>query len=170
MPALVLLLLAAFVVRQPKITVRDRLLASHITRTIDQDTLQFPPGQAVPTDTSRLPAILASVPTQCYDAQHNRILVKRIRGEGHTDNIPIASVRFPSNWELSAACAIWLAKEIEQNLNSHGVATSHNGVLVEAVGYTDRFPSPITTTPPKNTASIAASRSSSKSSVFPDWL
>ncbi|MCW3096382.1 MAG: flagellar motor protein MotB [Chthonomonadaceae bacterium] len=123
-------------------TVRDRLLASRITRTIDQNTLQFPPGLAVPSDTSRLPTILDSVLTQCYDAQHSRILVKRIRVEGHTDNIPIASIRFPSNWELSAARAIWLAKEIEQDLNAHGIATGQNGVLVEAIGYADRFPRP----------------------------
>jgi len=123
-------------------TVRDRLLASRITRTIDQNTLQFPPGQAVPTDTSRLPTILDSILTQCYDVPHNHVLVKRIRVEGHTDNIPIASVRFPSNWELSAARAIWLAKEIEQNLNAHGIATGQNGVLVEAIGYADRFPRP----------------------------
>ena len=123
-------------------TVRDRLLASRITRTIDQNTLQFPPSLAIPTDTSRLPAILASVLTQCYDAHHNRVIVKRIRVEGHTDNIPIGSVRFPSNWELSAARAIWLAKEIEQHLNAHGIAIGRNGVLVEAIGYADRFPRP----------------------------
>jgi flagellar motor protein MotB len=123
-------------------TVRDRLLASRITRTIDQNTLQFPPGLAIPTDTSRLSAILDSVLTQCYDAAHHRILVKRIRVEGHTDNVPIASLRFPSNWELSAARAIWLAKEIERDLNAHGIATGQNGVLVEAIGYADRFPRP----------------------------
>ncbi|RED49763.1 peptidoglycan -binding protein [Aestuariispira insulae] len=30
--------------------------------------------------------------------------------EGHTDNVPIASARFPSNWELSAARAISVVK------------------------------------------------------------
>ena len=29
----------------------------------------------------------------------------RVRVEGHTDNVPISSSRFPSNWELSAARA-----------------------------------------------------------------
>ncbi|WP_058485162.1 OmpA/MotB family protein [Defluviitalea phaphyphila] len=34
----------------------------------------------------------------------------RIRFEGHTDNRPINTIRFPSNWELSAARAIAVAK------------------------------------------------------------
>ncbi|WP_069997460.1 flagellar motor protein MotB [Cellulosilyticum sp. I15G10I2] len=34
----------------------------------------------------------------------------RIRLEGHTDNVPIRTSQFPSNWELSAARAIAVAK------------------------------------------------------------
>ncbi|MDF2612682.1 MAG: OmpA family protein [Clostridia bacterium] len=34
----------------------------------------------------------------------------RIRLEGHTDNRPIKTIQFPSNWELSAARAIAVAK------------------------------------------------------------
>jgi flagellar motor protein MotB len=123
-------------------TVRARLLSARISRTIDQNKLQFPAGSAVPSDTSRLESILQSVLAQCYDAERRRIVVKRIRVEGHTDDQPISSVRFPSNWELSAARAIWLAKEIERTLNAAGVATGRNGVLVEAIGYADRYPLP----------------------------
>ncbi|MDR3578361.1 MAG: OmpA family protein [Oryzomonas sp.] len=39
---------------------------------------------------------------------------KSIRIEGHTDNIPIRSAQFPSNWELSAARAINVAKYLQQ--------------------------------------------------------
>jgi len=35
---------------------------------------------------------------------------KSIRVEGHTDNRPINTPQFPSNWELSAARAIAVAK------------------------------------------------------------
>jgi chemotaxis protein MotB len=40
----------------------------------------------------------------------------RIRIEGHTDSIPINSARFPSNWELSAARAVTVARYF-QGLN-----------------------------------------------------
>ena len=33
-----------------------------------------------------------------------------VRVEGHTDDVPIASARFPSNWELSAARAVSVAR------------------------------------------------------------
>ena len=36
-----------------------------------------------------------------------------IRVEGHTDNVPIATVRFPSNWELSAARAASVVRLFE---------------------------------------------------------
>jgi chemotaxis protein MotB len=39
---------------------------------------------------------------------------KTIRIEGHTDNVPIRSAQFPSNWELSAARAINVAKYLQQ--------------------------------------------------------
>lgn len=35
---------------------------------------------------------------------------KRFQVEGHTDNVPITSARFPSNWELSTARAVGVVK------------------------------------------------------------
>ena len=43
---------------------------------------------------------------------------------------------------MSAARAIWLAKEIENKLNVQGIVTGRNGVLVEAIGYADSIPLP----------------------------
>jgi chemotaxis protein MotB len=37
----------------------------------------------------------------------------RIRIEGHTDDVPIATEQFPSNWELSSARAISVAARLE---------------------------------------------------------
>lgn len=39
---------------------------------------------------------------------------KMIRIEGHTDNVPIHTAQFPSNWELSAARAINVARFLQQ--------------------------------------------------------
>jgi len=50
-----------------------------------------------------------------------------VRVEGHTDNVPIKSVKFPSNWELSAARAI----AVVRFLQDHGVDPSK----LAAAGY-----------------------------------
>jgi chemotaxis protein MotB len=59
----------------------------------------FPPGQAtfLPGTAdllSEVGAVIAELPNQ------------PVRLEGHTDNTPIQTARFPSNWELSTARAI----------------------------------------------------------------
>jgi chemotaxis protein MotB len=52
--------------------------------------------------------------------------------EGHTDNVPIATTEFPSNWELSTARATTLVRF----LIAHGVSGGRLG----AVGYADLHP------------------------------
>jgi chemotaxis protein MotB len=52
-----------------------------------------------------------------------------IQVEGHTDNVPIATAQFPSNWELSAA----RAGSVVRLFNATGVAS----VRLVAVGYAD---------------------------------
>ena len=52
--------------------------------------------------------------------------------EGNTDNVPIASSQFPSNWELSTA----RATTIVRYLIAHGVAAQRLG----AAGYADLHP------------------------------
>lgn len=41
----------------------------------------------------------------------------RVSLEGHTDNIPISTPQFPSNWELSAARAIAVAKYFVEDMH-----------------------------------------------------
>lgn len=52
--------------------------------------------------------------------------------EGHTDNKPISSKQFPSNWELSSARATTVTRE----LITHGLDSSQ----LRAVGYADTRP------------------------------
>lgn len=52
--------------------------------------------------------------------------------EGHTDNVPIRTVRFPSNWELSSARAISVLRYLE----SGGLQAGR----MRAVGYADTRP------------------------------
>jgi chemotaxis protein MotB len=52
--------------------------------------------------------------------------------EGHTDNVPIHSAQFPSNWELSTA----RASTVVQYLAGHGVSSYR----LSATGYADQKP------------------------------
>ncbi len=59
--------------------------------------------------------------------------------EGHTDNIPIKTARFPSNWELSTARATMVARELIR----HGVRPDR----IRAIGYADTQPRDSNDTP-----------------------
>ncbi len=52
--------------------------------------------------------------------------------EGHTDDVPIHTLRYPSNWELSAA----RASNVTRHLIAHGVDSAR----LRAVGYADTRP------------------------------
>jgi len=55
-------------------------------------------------------------------------LNRLVRVEGHTDNVPISTSRYPSNWELSTARAI----EVVKYLQTYGKITARN---LSAAGY-----------------------------------
>ena len=57
---------------------------------------------------------------------------KQIQIEGHSDNLPIKSEKYPSNWELSSARAI----NILNYLMSKGVDKTR----LSAIGYADNKP------------------------------
>jgi chemotaxis protein MotB len=60
---------------------------------------------------------------------NNRLMISV---EGHTDNIPISTAQFPSNWELSAARAISVVRLLQQR----GI----DGQRLRAIGYADSLP------------------------------
>lgn len=88
------------------------------------DKILFPSGQAemLPGGDAILPPILSAVVETDPD-----IVV-----EGHTDDLPISTARFPSNWELSAARAISVVKLLIDN----GVAPGK----LRAAAYADTRP------------------------------
>ncbi|MFC7368514.1 MULTISPECIES: OmpA/MotB family protein [Vreelandella] len=94
-----------------------------VTLRID-DSLLFPSGDAVLTPQGQdvLESLFAVLDT--FDGQ--------ISVEGHTDSLPIATSRFPSNWELSVGRAIAVVRYLERQ----GVAISR----MRAVGYADTQP------------------------------
>lgn len=57
----------------------------------------------------------------------------RVRIEGHTDNVPIATEAFPSNWDLSAARAVNIVKFLTDHMNVYPRRLS-------AVGYGESRP------------------------------
>lgn len=86
--------------------------------------LVFKGGQAELTDKSKL--FLDYVAETILDADASAVV------EGHTDNVPIHSSVFPSNWELSGARATAVVRYLE----SRGVP----GSMLEAVAYGDTRP------------------------------
>lgn len=67
------------------------------------------------------------------DLLNKRFASHLIRVEGHTDNLPIRSSVFPSNWELSSARACSVARYFVENKD-------FNPNLIAAIGYADNKP------------------------------
>ena len=117
-----------------------QLHAQHQTSRIGQDKLLFPRAIAVPSSVSHLSSILDEVRQRVSgDPGKENEGFSRVRIEGHTDSIHIATAQFPSNWELSAARAIWLAKQIEEDWKRRPL-TARNKPTIVAIGYGDHFP------------------------------
>jgi chemotaxis protein MotB len=67
-------------------------------------------------------------------------LDRHVRVEGHTDNVPIATVQFPSNWELSATRAVAVVRSMSEQ---YGVPSEN----LSAVGHADSRPQTDNLTP-----------------------
>ncbi len=82
-------------------------------------------GSAVPHASSKatLDRIAATLAAEPYD----------LRIEGHTDNVPIHTAQFDSNWELSTARATEMAKIL---IVEHGIAAGR----LSAAGYAQYHP------------------------------
>lgn len=108
-----------------------RLLETSRGVTIEiNDSILFPAGQAR-LQTSSISAMLAIA--QVLAASDFPITI-----EGHTDNVPIATVQFPSNWELSAM----RATTVLRLFNDGGVGAER----LTAIGYGETRPVETNTT------------------------
>lgn len=67
-------------------------------------------------------------------------LDRQIKVQGHTDNVPIRTAQFPSNWELSAIRAVVVVRALGE---LYGVSLQN----LSAVGYADSRPLADNTTP-----------------------
>ncbi len=85
-----------------------------------------PHPEAIPT----LRQIAASLAGTAYD----------LRIEGHTDNVPIHTAQFDSNWELSTARAVSIARLL---LQLHSIPADH----LSAAGYAEFHPVDTNSTP-----------------------
>jgi len=89
------------------------------------------------TDTALFDSGSAEIRKEAVDAIDNLAgiiapMKENLHIEGHTDNIPIKSMQFPSNWELSSA----RATSIVRHFVSHGVDPAR----LTAIGYGEYRP------------------------------
>jgi chemotaxis protein MotB len=94
--------------------------------TVLTDKMLFAPGQA-----DLRPEELTMLNT-VGDIMHKTVPENPVRIEGHTDSLPIHTLRFPSNWELSTTRATTVLRYFE----SRGVGSKR----LEAAGYADQRP------------------------------
>ncbi|MCP1727434.1 chemotaxis protein MotB [Natronospira proteinivora] len=101
------------------VVVEDGQVTLHIG-----EQLLFPSGAAGLTDEGR--EVLADIAETLRQTDYPMSI------EGHTDNVPIETVAYPSNWELSAARAATVLRQLE----TEGVARER----MRAIGYADTQP------------------------------
>ncbi|MES2662447.1 MAG: flagellar motor protein MotB [Pseudomonadota bacterium] len=89
-----------------------------------QDGVLFAVGEAIPDFSAT--DIIQEIASRIYETQHFIFI------EGFTDNSPIATSRFPSNWELSAGRAAAMVRLFTE----YGVAPNR----LAAVGYGEHRP------------------------------
>lgn len=88
----------------------------------------FASGEAVMDD--RAKNILSEIANMIRP--YNEV-IKMIRIEGHTDNVPISTVMYPTNWELSTARAVCALRYM---ITDHGFPKDK----ISAVGYGEEHP------------------------------
>ena len=118
----------------------DSLLQDEIDRQVvvvdlgfEGITLEFASSELYPSGSAELKPQVKPILLKIVEAINTITYYPfSIKVEGHTDNVPIKSIRYPSNWELSSARAAAVVKDI---LNG-GLDSDR----VLAIGYADTKP------------------------------
>ncbi|MCW3039509.1 MAG: OmpA family protein [Solirubrobacterales bacterium] len=130
------------------------------------DKLLFDSGSATPKDGS-LP-LLAKVGSMLAAERTHAVMV-----EGHTDDVPIASSQFPTNWELSAARAsavvraMLVAHVSPDRLTASGRA-DRDAMTSNATAGGRAVNRRVEILLPREATDVAAPRAASTASVVPD--
>lgn len=105
---------------------------------VGEDTLNFESGQAVPYNTKETRIAEQKIMKRVLTMVRKKYNI--IQVEGHTDNVPTGgSGGYPTNWELSEARALYLAKKIDKFLNAKGYKRKKH-YLVVATGFGEFLP------------------------------
>jgi chemotaxis protein MotB len=125
------------VIRQLRALVKDleKSAEMHVAPVVEQragdivltisDTVMFKSGEA-----TLRPEILPFLEGLAHVLVE---LDRQVRIEGHTDNVPIRTAQFPSNWDLSAARAVIIVRVLSE---LYDVPITH----LAAVGYAESRP------------------------------
>lgn len=87
-----------------------------------KDNVLFDPGQAVIKNDS-----LPIIDFLGFLLNSEELLDEQIRVEGHTDNVPMNTIQFPSNWELSTGRATNVVRYFIEEVGIHPQRISASG-------------------------------------------
>jgi chemotaxis protein MotB len=114
-------------------------LADLMNIQLTKDVLRFSISEGLAFDSGRAEVKREAMPFLVAIADILNLVPFEIRVEGHTDNIPIRTAQFPSNWELSYSRAL----AISQSFMNSGV----NSARFQIVGFGDQRPKADNDTP-----------------------
>lgn len=117
--------------------VLEPYLRSAVTITMGEDQLRFPLGRSEPEPTTENGRTIARLKQSTYEAVSTGLPLVQV--EGHTDHTPIHTPLFQSNWELSCARALWVAKQLDRTLASQNLVRGRD-FLVCAAGFGEYKP------------------------------
>jgi chemotaxis protein MotB len=96
--------------------------------------LLFPIGKAeIPANREKSFGFLDALGEMLHQAYYGKGLFDQIYIEGHTDTTPIRSQRYPSNWELSTARAVYITKYLIEHESLRPVLSDKR--FLGAAGY-----------------------------------